>query len=146
MQVVIDTNILVSGLLNPYGPSGRIVDLLVISTIQAVFDDRILIEYKEVLLRPKFGFSEKHVDAFLDHVIINGIQVSAPPLPNQNYPDPDDLPFAEVAVAGGVRVLVTGNGRHFEFLENNYGVTVLSPRDFIDSIGGLLARQNIFGA
>ena len=48
MKVVLDTNVLVSGLLNPYGPPGRIVQLAAAGELQLCLDARILAEYREV--------------------------------------------------------------------------------------------------
>lgn len=45
-------------------------------------------------------------------------------------PDPKDLPFAEAAVSGGAQTLVTGNEKHFSFLEE-FGVKVLNPQIFL---------------
>jgi len=47
---------LVSGALNPHDPPGRILNALLSETFTVLHDDRILSEYREVLLRPAFGF------------------------------------------------------------------------------------------
>jgi predicted nucleic acid-binding protein len=52
--------------------------------------------------------------------------VTALPLPFETLPDPDDNPFAEVAVSGNADMLVTGNQRHFAGLKA-HGIDVLSP-------------------
>ncbi|MCP4577175.1 MAG: putative toxin-antitoxin system toxin component, PIN family [Deltaproteobacteria bacterium] len=58
-----DTNILISGMLNPPCPPGRIVDLLRSGALRIVVDDRILSEYTDVLRREYFleyfTFSER---------------------------------------------------------------------------------------
>ncbi|HKI01222.1 MAG TPA: putative toxin-antitoxin system toxin component, PIN family [Thermoanaerobaculia bacterium] len=54
MKIVLDTNILVSGLLQPFGPSGQIVRLVAAGELVLCHDSRILAEYWEVLLRKKF--------------------------------------------------------------------------------------------
>lgn len=41
MRVVVDTNVLVSGVLNPHGPPGRIVDAILAETLTALYDDRM---------------------------------------------------------------------------------------------------------
>jgi putative PIN family toxin of toxin-antitoxin system len=130
LLVVIDTNVLVSGLINPDGTPARVLDLLLANVIQAAFDDRVLAEYEEVLTRKPFSFNRKHVQALLDHVRLNGTLVSAPPMPPGDYPDRTDLPFAEVALAAGAAALVTGNPAHFSFLAT-FGVAVLSPQEFL---------------
>ena len=52
---VLDTNVLVSGLLSPFGPPGRLVDALLARHLRIASDDRIEAEYREVLARPKLG-------------------------------------------------------------------------------------------
>jgi predicted nucleic acid-binding protein len=42
VRIVLDTNVLVSGLLSPLGPPGRIVDLVVAERVTVLFDDRII--------------------------------------------------------------------------------------------------------
>lgn len=91
---VLDTNVLVSGLLNPHGPPGRIVDLLLAGSLQLLFDDRILDEYREVLLRPRFGFAPEEVTALLDLLVAEGEPVLAEAL-GLELSDPGDVPFLE---------------------------------------------------
>lgn len=133
MPVVIDTNVLVSGLLNPDGSPARVLDLLLANVIQAAFDDRILAEYDEVLTRKPFSFNRKHVEALLDHIRLHGTLVSALPMPPGDYRDRTDLPFAEVALAAEATVLVTGNPAHFTYLPA-LGVAVLSPHEFLGNL------------
>src|SRR5215469_16526698 len=99
MRVVIDTNVIVSGILNPHGSPGRIVNALLSEAITALHDERILSEYREVLLRPVFGFSSSDVEVVLDFVESAGEHVSAEPL-SLILPDRNDLPFLEVASSG----------------------------------------------
>ncbi len=48
MRFVIDTNVLVSGLLSPYGASAEIVRMLAAGAFDLLYDARIVSEYKEV--------------------------------------------------------------------------------------------------
>ena len=130
MLIVVDTNVIVSGLINPHGSPGRVVDLIVSNSVQLAFDDRVLDEYEEVLTREPFSFHRRRVAALLDHVRLTGTQVSSAPLPPGKYPDASDLPFAEVAVTAGVAIVVTGNKSHFSFLMS-YNIEILSPSDFL---------------
>lgn len=133
MRIVLDTNVVVSGLLNPYGPPGRIVDLLLAEQLRPLFDDRMISEYREVLARPKFGFRAADVRDFLAHVEAVGEPVIPVPL-SITLPDPDDLPFLEVAAAGLARALVTGNVQHFAPTRGAHEVTVVSPGQFLKRI------------
>jgi putative PIN family toxin of toxin-antitoxin system len=130
MKVVIDTNVLVSGLLTPFSNCGEIVRMVASGSLQLAFDARIISEYAEVLARPKFGFESAAVDALLSFIQSNGIVASGNPLP-ESLPDPFDEAFLEVAIASGAEVLVTGNIRHFP-PELRQGVCILDPARFVE--------------
>ena len=131
MKIVLDTNVLVSGLLNPYGPPSRIIQMVADGEFTVCFDARILCEYREVLLRPVFPFKPEQVDALLDQIRTAGEPTSARPLA-QRLPDPDDEPFLEVAIAAGADYLVTGNMRHYP-AGRRAGIQVVSPRKFVET-------------
>ncbi len=129
MNIVLDTNVLVAGLLSPFGPCGEIVRMVSSGEPALCFDARILSEYNDVLKRQKFRFEPGKVDALLDFIAIRGEVVAASPLPDP-LPDPDDEPFLAVAIAGRAACLVTGNRSHFP-ARLRQGVTLLSPREFL---------------
>lgn len=129
MNIVLDTNVLVSGLLTPFGPCGEIVRMVSSGELTLSLDARILIEYQEVLDRPKFKFDKDKVAALLDHIEHRGVTVASSPL-RQPLPDIDDEPFLEVAIAARAICIVTGNQVHFP-TELCQGVMVLSPSDFL---------------
>lgn len=99
-------------------------------TISLSVDARILSEYEEVLARPRFSFDPGSVAALLDYINVCGEMVASGPL-TVRLPDPDDEPFLEVAVAGMVDCLVTGNRIHFPE-EALAGVRVLAPAEFVE--------------
>lgn len=133
MLIVLDTNVIVSGLINPRGAPARVIDLVLSTAVQLAYDDRVLAEYKEVLSRPPFGFSPRDINALLDHIRMAGSAtlVGIPAL--KDCPDPADLPFAEVALTARVDALVTGNAAHFEFLRAS-GIRVVTPAVFLVSL------------
>lgn len=135
MKLVADTNVLVSALLTPAGPCGQILDLLTDGAIQGCFDARILSEYEEVLLDPRFPFTAKQVSTTLDVFRVGGTPVAALPL-DVSLPHEDDRPFLEAAAAAHVP-LVTGNTKHYP-ARARAGVTVLTPSQFLE----LLRRQS----
>jgi putative PIN family toxin of toxin-antitoxin system len=136
MRIVLDTNVLVSGLLNPDGAPGRLLDLILVGELQVLYDDRILAEYSDVLERPQFSFPPDLTRAIVGYFRLSGESVTALPLPFETLPDPDDTPFAEVTISGKADVLVTGNQRHFAGLEA-HGLAVLSP----DALLEILRKQ-----
>jgi putative PIN family toxin of toxin-antitoxin system len=129
MNIVLDTNVLVAGLLSPFGPCGEIIRMVSSGKLALSIDARILSEYDEVLHRPKFKFEEDKVAALLDHIERTGPKVASSPLPHI-LPDPDDRPFLEVAMGGLAVCLVTGNQSHFP-PKLRMGVRVFSPNEFL---------------
>ena len=133
MIVVLDSNVVVSGILRPFGKPAMILRLAADGRIRCAYDLRILSEYRDVLNRPKFGFSKNQVTAFLAQIEEEGQAVAAAPLPIR-LPDPDDEPFLEVALAARAENLVTGNKRHFP--KGDYGgVKIRSPEEFLEQWG-----------
>jgi uncharacterized protein len=129
MKIVLDTNVIVAGLLSPFGPCADIMRMVSSGTVTLCIDARIFSEYREVLERPKFSFDGDKVAAILDYVEHNSIIVAPTPL-THSLPDPDDEPFLEVTISGGAEYLVTGNAVHFPS-EYRQGITVVSPSDFL---------------
>jgi len=129
MKIVLDTNVLVAGLLSPFGPCGEIVRMVSSGEVTLCFDALILTEYSEVLYRPKFGFNKDKVAALLDHINHRGHIVATSPL-RHSLPDPDDEAFLKAAIVGKAECLVTGNISHFpsKLCE---GRKVLSPSGFL---------------
>jgi len=128
MMIVLDTNVVVSGILKPFSKAASILRLVADGAIQLAYDLRILSEYRDVLSRPKFNFAKENVEAFLTQVEQEGFLASVKPF-GIHLPDPDDEPFLEVAIAGRAEAIVTGNKRHFPGRKYG-GVRVLSPAEF----------------
>ncbi len=130
MKVVVDTNVLISALINPYGKPAHILKLIIMGKLDMALDERILGEYKEVALRPKFNLPSKEVHLILDFLRTNAII----PLPYEGaviqVPDVDDTVFVEVALAGNADVIITGNKKHFPF-KSIQKIKILNPEEFL---------------
>ncbi len=111
MLVVIDTNILVSALWSRNGAPARVLSMIISGMLIPCYDYRILNEYRDVLTRPKFKFSNGEVSALLEWIVDNGRSVIAEPL-DAAFMDEADKKFYEVAKFCGAK-LITGNIKHF---------------------------------
>jgi putative PIN family toxin of toxin-antitoxin system len=129
VRIVLDTNVLISGLLNPNGNPGRVLDLFLANELTLLVDDRILAEYREVLRRPKFRFDPDDVAELLEFIDASSVRVVAPPL-GMPQPDKQDQAFLEVGVAGRAECLVTGNARDFR-VPADAAIQVETPAEFI---------------
>ncbi len=126
---VLDTNVIVSGLLSPHGPPGRLIDALLARKLQLVVGDRIIAEYREVLLRPRFRMDPARVSAFLA-ILPFQMHVSAVARKGMSASDPDDTVFLEVAAASEQQILVTGNTKHYP-AKSRGPVRLLTPAEAI---------------
>jgi len=131
-MIVLDTNVIVSGILRPFSKAASILRLVADGALQLAYDLRLLSEYRDVLNRPKFNFAKEDVEAFLDQIEQEELLISVKPS-KVHLPDPNDEPFLEVAIAGKVEAIVTGNKRHFP--KKAYeGVKILSPAEFLEAV------------
>jgi putative PIN family toxin of toxin-antitoxin system len=121
---VIDTNVVVWGLMSANGPCARVLEAVMDGRIKLVYDARIMAEYRDVLCRPRLKLDPKHVMRFLK--ALEGQMSVVPERLATAGPDPDDMPFIEVALAVPDRTIVTGNLADFP-REILGGVRLLTP-------------------
>ena len=134
MKIVLDTNVLVSGLLSPQGAPATVLRSIMAGSVSICFDERILSEYRRVLARSKFDFDPARVAVLLEFLEATGEPVLARPL-DLSLPDPSDEAFVEVAVACSADFLVTGNLKHFP-AESLRGAKAIAPRALCDVLAG----------
>ena len=128
---VIDTNVVVSAMLKRDSVPAKIIDLLLAGIITPVFNEEILSEYEEVLLRQELGFAPDDVKKFLDFMRKNGIFLERV-LSDEKFNDPDDAVFYEIALSARKNketYLVTGNIRHFPQKE-----FIITPRETLNIV------------
>lgn len=125
MLVVIDTNILVSALWSKNGAPARAVGLVLSGQLVPCYDHRIMVEYRQVLQRPKFRFRPAEINALLDWFKQTGRSVVPAPV-DIPFADEADRKFYEVAKYCDA-VLITGNLKHFPDDDS-----VMSVSDFLE--------------
>ena len=112
MNVVLDTNVLVSAMLSPGRKAYSILQAVIFGDFQIIYDYRIMDEYKDVLHYKKFGFEENDIEAVLTPIREYGLNIVAHPIKNIAFTDESDRKFFEVAKTSGA-ILGTGNMKHF---------------------------------
>lgn len=130
MRVVLDTNVLVSAMLTGGGAPDEVVQSILRGDLHLLIDSRIMAEYDEVTSRLCFGLDAKERRMLLDVLDTIAEPVIAR-LHHLSLPDPDDIPFVEVAISGHADALVTGNIRHLGAVRAR-GVVVRTPRQVMD--------------
>ncbi len=134
MQVVLDTNVLVSGLAFPSGPPGRIVSAWRAGAFSLVASEFMLDELARILpaLSHRTGFSAADVRDFLDlmRAMSTIVELNADHLAQaqgSGLRDPDDAPILATFLASGADCLVTGD-KDLLVLAGPWAI--LSPADF----------------
>ena len=132
--VVVDTNVVVSGLISSGrgSPSARILDEMLQGRLRYGLSVPLLTEYRAVLLRPRIrrfhGRSEAEVDRILTRLVENGA-VREPNPTTTRAPDPGDGHLWELLEAVPEAVLVTGDQALLDAPPP--GRSVLAPRSFV---------------
>lgn len=127
---VIDTNVVVSAFLSTNGSPHLLMSKMG-ENFTAVYDNRIICEYLEVLSRPRFHLTEEYVNIFL--VDLMGTDPIEPVHISAELPDIDDKIFIEAALATQDKIIVTGNAKHYpKPLMKKLGITVLSPAEALE--------------
>ena len=114
MNIVLDTNVLVSALWSPSKNASVILNAVLSRKYTVCYDYRILMEYDRVLHYPKFPFSEREISSILEPIIKTGISVTANPLPDVPFTDESDRKFYEVSKFCDA-LLITGNQKHYPY-------------------------------
>jgi putative PIN family toxin of toxin-antitoxin system len=133
IRVVLDTNILISALLQPQGfPARSFLTALAGTKAQLCVSGDIYAEYEEVMRRPKFNRSEAVIEQTLRAIRQNGFWIK-PAEKIRSCSDPDDDIFLECSQAARAHYLVTGNLKHFPAKWAN--AQIVTARQFLDAVG-----------
>lgn len=130
MRVILDTNVFVSGVFFS-GPPYRILEAWRGGKLQLVASQEILEEYQRVGETLAEQFPGVNLQPIIDLVTTNAEIFPNQVLPESICEDPDDDKFIACALAGRCRVIISGD-RHLLKVSGFRGLTVMSPRRFID--------------
>lgn len=136
--VIIDTNVVVAGLLtaNDASPVARILDGMLAAVFPFVVSEPLLAEYRTVLVRPDLrklhGLTIAEVETILTDlaqyaIVLNPASAAAPPAP-----DPGDQLLWDLLANRADLLLVTGD----KLLLQDVGMQgrVISPQVFMASV------------
>jgi putative PIN family toxin of toxin-antitoxin system len=130
VRVILDTNVFVSGVFFS-GPPYRILEAWRGGKLQLVASQEILEEYQRVGETLAEQFAGVNFQPIIDLVTTNAEIFPNQVLPESLCEDPDDDKFIACALAGRCRVIISGD-RHLLKVSGFRGLTVMSPRRFID--------------
>jgi len=136
MRVVLDTSVLVSGLIRPRGTIGDIIRALRDGRFTAIYSTPMMVEVIEVLGRAKFR-TKYHIQPEDSTALVNLVRLRGElVIPNQTVTacrDPKDNKFLEAALAGKADMLTTGDD-DLLVLHPFEGMDILRPAEFLARI------------
>lgn len=135
MRLVLDTNVLVSGLLFPGGPPSRLVKAWRAGAFDLVISDFVIEELVRTWghLAPRLKVPPNDLADFLDalHVRAELLRTDADMLSRAaaaDLRDPNDVPILAMLIGSGADFLVSGD-KDLLALAGTY--PILSPADFV---------------
>ena len=133
--MVIDPNVWVSAVINPFGVPARVVEAVITGKLVAVVSQHLLDELTAVLIRPTFRrwVSVTDAVAFVETLAGYADLYPDPGTPASRTRDPNDdylVALAEAAVA----VIVSGDA---DVLDADLETPAISPRDLLARISSL---------
>ena len=129
---VIDTNVLVSALLNINSNPGKVLLSVFNSETRPLLNAEIIAEYRDVLAREKFHFPAETVDIVMNRLAAVSMNINAAEGEFSEITDPKDRCFFAVTMTGRLSedaLLVTGNIRHFPAKP-----FVVTPAQFVEML------------
>jgi len=134
-NIIMDTNILFSGLYSSTGASYQILRLLNTRKITPVISTTLLFEYEDVLKREQtvLKLSHKQVDIVLDNICALSKFQEIYFLWRPYLKDPKDDHVLEVAVASKTKTIVTHNLKDFKGV-GKFGIKAITPGNYLEGI------------
>ena len=133
MRAVVDTGVLVSGLIQRAGATGEILHLLRDGRFSIIFSTPILLEVIEVLGRPAFG-SKYHILPEDINALVNLIRLRGELVTNVGEVtacrDPKDNKFLDAAQTGQADAIVSGDADLHDLIAFE-GIPILRPAEFL---------------
>lgn len=109
MNVLVDTNVLLSAALRNRLPEQVVLYVATHDECRWIVTAEILKEYTDVLRRPRFGLPTEVVQRWTELIAMRAILVPSPTSDLRFPRDPKDLLFLSAAVAENADFLITGD-------------------------------------
>lgn len=129
MKVVIDTNVLISGIFWS-GPPYKVLRGWKDARLQLVVSSEILKEYRRVMAELSVSFPLVDLSLWLDLIKENSNVVRPVALPKQVCADPDDDKFIACALAGKAPCIISGD-KSLLNISGYREISVLKPNEFV---------------
>lgn len=130
MKVVLDTNVIISGMFFPGGAPDRVVRAALTGRMRHATSPDLLTELRRVFER-KFSLEREKADELVRLIAGSGELIYPTERLGVIKADPADNRILECAFAAGAEFVITGDERHLLALKKWKGIRIVSPSEFI---------------
>ena len=130
MKVVLDTNVLISGIFYS-GPPSRIISAWIEDEFDLVVSTEVVEEYRRVAERISARFPGVELDRVLDRIALHALLVLPAKISGDACADLNDIKFLECAVVSRADCIISGD-RALVRVSGYEGIVVVTPRHFVD--------------
>ena len=137
LEVVIDTNVLVSALKSKRGASFKLLTLIRQNKFDINLSVPLILEYEDVAKRLIGGtaLNEEDINDILDYICSVSNRREIFYLWRPFLKDPKDDMVLELAVTSNCDMIVTYNKKDFKGVEEYFGIRLLTPKELLLEIG-----------
>lgn len=135
LRIILDTNVLYAGLYSSQGASFKVLRAIDEGKLRIVLSTALLFEYEDILKRNQeiLNLSNQGIEKILDNLCLLSDHQKIYYLWRPRLPDPKDDLVLELAVASGVKYVVTFNTADFKGAVN-FGVKPITPKELLEVI------------
>ena len=141
MRIVLDTNLLVSGVISKLGLPRQLLDAARANVFELCTSEVLLAELLEVLSRAKFAARLMQAgltpEGVVDEVRRIAVVVSPTSVPRVIVKDADDDHVLAAALAGGVDLIASGDKKHVLPLGSYQGIPIVTAREAAERVARL---------
>ncbi|NPA47941.1 MAG: putative toxin-antitoxin system toxin component, PIN family [Thermococci archaeon] len=143
-KVVLDTNVVITAAINPFGSSGKVMDLVVGRKVVSYTSEAILEELRFKLTSDKvLRYLESRVYALWVYRVFRASSIIVNPTERFDVsPDPDDNKLFDVVYSSGADFLISLDKKHVlrlrdeerKFILNEHEFLILTPAEFLNVV------------
>lgn len=134
-RVVIDTNVLISGIIQKSGFPFKVVKLwedeviVLITSVATIEEAERVLNYPKI--RKRYALTSDDIQRTVANLLKYSVLAQDPPIPNVIEQDPDDNKILATAIAGKADYIISGD-MHLLTLKNYRGIEIVTPKRFCE--------------
>ncbi len=137
MRLVLDTNIVASGLLW-YGAPARLIDAATADEVELCTSRILLAELARILRRAKFAKAVSATGLCVDDLVMRYAElatlVTPTPIPPTILRDPDDDHVLACALAAAADLIVSGDKKHLLAIKSYKDIPIVTAAEAVDAL------------